>query len=178
MNNIVKCSNRACGLITDIANWRHVPTANPRVTEQHCPRCDGMTCFGAKPGEVERPKTGAQLIALERNRQLKIEGWTPAHDDTHKGCEMARAASAYAIVGSQIANLHLRGEKPVVEDEPYLAATPMNWPWQKEWWKPSSDPIRNLIKSGALLAAEIDRLQRLGNAGQNAPDVHSPAKKS
>jgi hypothetical protein len=35
-----------------------------------------------------------------------------------------------------------------------------DWPWSKKWWKPSSDPIRNLVKAGALIAAEIDRLQR------------------
>ena len=29
-----------------------------------------------------------------------------------------------------------------------------------EWWKPSIDPVRNLAKAGALIAAEIDRLQR------------------
>jgi hypothetical protein len=35
------------------------------------------------------------------------------------------------------------------------------WPWDQDWWKPSPDPIRNLVKAGALIAAEIDRLQRL-----------------
>ena len=34
------------------------------------------------------------------------------------------------------------------------------WPWSDKWWKPSDDPVRNLVKAGALLAAEIDRLQR------------------
>ena len=35
------------------------------------------------------------------------------------------------------------------------------WPWDMKWWKPSDeDPIRNLVKAGALIAAEIDRLQR------------------
>ncbi len=36
------------------------------------------------------------------------------------------------------------------------------WPedWEAEAWKPSADPVRNLVKAGALIAAEIDRLQR------------------
>jgi len=34
------------------------------------------------------------------------------------------------------------------------------WPWGSEWWKPSKDPIRDLVKAGALIAAEIDRLQK------------------
>lgn len=35
------------------------------------------------------------------------------------------------------------------------------WPWDAKWWKPSDDPIKNLVKSGALIAAEIDRLQNI-----------------
>jgi hypothetical protein len=35
------------------------------------------------------------------------------------------------------------------------------WPWDEKWWKPSTNPIRNLVKAGALIAAEIDRLQRV-----------------
>ncbi len=35
------------------------------------------------------------------------------------------------------------------------------WPWGKSWWKPSDDPIRDLEKAGALIAAEIDRRLRL-----------------
>ncbi len=36
-----------------------------------------------------------------------------------------------------------------------------SWPWDEEWWKPDNDAVRNLAKAGALIAAEIDRLQRL-----------------
>lgn len=32
---------------------------------------------------------------------------------------------------------------------------------EEKWWKPSDDPIRNLVKVSALIAAEIDRLKRL-----------------
>ena len=37
---------------------------------------------------------------------------------------------------------------------------PDSWPWALGWWKPGTDPIRNLEKAGALIAAEIDRLLR------------------
>lgn len=40
--------------------------------------------------------------------------------------------------------------------------SPREWPWDASWWKPSPDPIANLVKAGALIAAEIDRLQRKG----------------
>jgi hypothetical protein len=35
------------------------------------------------------------------------------------------------------------------------------WPWSPDWFKPSPDPIRDLVKVGALAAAEIDRIQRV-----------------
>jgi hypothetical protein len=38
---------------------------------------------------------------------------------------------------------------------------PWLWPFAPERWKPSpSNRIRELVKAGALIAAEIDRLQR------------------
>jgi hypothetical protein len=37
------------------------------------------------------------------------------------------------------------------------------WPWSFEWWKPK-DRIRNLVRAGALIAAEIDRLQAMQEA--------------
>jgi len=34
-------------------------------------------------------------------------------------------------------------------------------PFDEEWWKPSpDDPVWQLVKAGALIAAEIDRLRR------------------
>ena len=41
-----------------------------------------------------------------------------------------------------------------------LPAPAHDWPWGSEYWKPSEDPVRNLVKAGALIAAEIDRLNR------------------
>lgn len=32
------------------------------------------------------------------------------------------------------------------------------WPFDAPSWKPSEDPIKNLVRAGALIAAEIDRL--------------------
>lgn len=84
---------------------------------------------------------GAELIAVERQRQVEQEGWTPEHDDGHDRGQIAKAATAYLY--------HARG----------LTLTKREWPWEWEAWKPS-DPIRSLVKAGALIAAEIDRLQR------------------
>lgn len=42
-------------------------------------------------------KTGVDLIAAERKRQIEKEGWTLQHDrDEHTGGELALAACCYA----------------------------------------------------------------------------------
>lgn len=102
-------------------------------------------------------KTGIERIANERLRQIGYEGWTPEHDDEHEDGSLAAAAACYVSfsTASEDVRGHLRQNG--------MAA----WPWERNWWKPSpgdspSDRIRELEKAGALIAAEIDRLQRLG----------------
>lgn len=101
-----------------------------------------------------QPKNGAELIAAERERQITEEGWTPEHDDEHTDSELIGAAISYALESYSIGLLD-------DDDDDDHGFMPASWPWDAEWWKPSSDAIRNLVKAGALIAAEIDRLQRL-----------------
>lgn len=88
---------------------------------------------------------GIERIAAERRRQIGKEGWTADHDDEHVGGELAVAAACYAARAGQLDR-----------DDP-----PDAWPWGDEWWKPNDDPIRDLERAGALIAAEIDRLLRI-----------------
>ena len=97
--------------------------------------------------------TGIERIAAERTRQIDVEGWTPEHDDGHGGGDLSGAASDYANLASQIA---FEGSADFYD----CGHVPASWPWDPKWWKPSEDPIRNLEKAGALIAAEIDRLLR------------------
>lgn len=90
-------------------------------------------------------QTGTELIAAERQRQVAQEGWTLEHDDEHDDGELLQAARCYLSLNP---------------DYPHLTGAALDWPWHPDWWKPSPDPIRNLVKAGALIAAEIDRLQR------------------
>lgn len=84
---------------------------------------------------------------------MKKEGWTPGHDDLHRKFQLTKAALSYALaVCSPDLWSVARG---------FMQAPAWDWPWSKKWWKPSEDPVRNLVKAGALIAAEIDRLQRL-----------------
>lgn len=86
--------------------------------------------------------SGAELIAAERERQVKVEKWSAEHDDEQSRGQLLRAAECYskaARTGTLDYNM---------------------WPWELLWWKPA-DSVRMLVKAGALIAAEIDRLQRL-----------------
>ena len=85
-------------------------------------------------------------VLAERRRQIEVEGWTPEHDDEHSAGEMAAAAACYALnaagCGCEVAR---------------------NWPWDGSWWKPST-ARRDLVKAGALILAEIERLDRAAAA--------------
>jgi hypothetical protein len=92
--------------------------------------------------------TGADLIAAERLRQITVEGWTPEHDAEHADDHLARAAAAYAT--------------PARLREPLGWRIPVLWPWAARFWKPTPDDrVRELVKAGALIAAEIDRLNQV-----------------
>lgn len=87
------------------------------------------------------PPEGVALIATERRRQVEAEGWTAEHDAEHAEGDLYEAAIAYLLgIG-----------------EPEGMPPPDPWPWGAEWYKPSADPLRTLVKAGALIAAEIDR---------------------
>lgn len=94
--------------------------------------------------------SGIELIAAERQRQIGEEGWTPEHDALHGTEELAVAAALYALPDR---------DRPMRMRDP--AGVPRTWPWGDSWWKPCPDDrVRELVKAGALIAAEIDRLQR------------------
>lgn len=109
-------------------------------------------------------ETGVSMIASERSRQILVEGWTAEHDDEHEGCELARAAAVYTLNGA-------KNFAPVLDMRNPLE----HWPqtWSRIWFKPKSVSsmedtdeertvyVRDLVKDGALIAAEIYRVLRL-----------------
>jgi hypothetical protein len=110
--------------------------ADPTVAS-HLLTDEDRAVLDAATGKPLREATaadGATLIAAERTRQITAEGWTAQHDQEHTEGELIGAACAYA------------------------SGILSSWPdgWQ---YKPSKDPIRNLVRAGALIAAEIDRLR-------------------
>lgn len=90
----------------------------------------------------------ARDVLAERHRQIEAEGWTPSHDDAHEGREMAMAAGYYVLRDA------LRDQELTDEiAEALLIAH--NWRI-----KPPKNYRDSLIKAGALILAEIERLDR------------------
>lgn len=103
----------------------------------------------AAPAESSAPavkrRRGIAAIddaVAERERQINVEGWAPAHDDKHANGELIDAAVCY-IAAARTGAVEL----------------PETWPWAPEWWKPST-ARRNLIKGIALALAEVERMDR------------------
>jgi hypothetical protein len=106
---------------------------------------------------------GIEIISAERSRQGFEEGWTSSHDDQHTDQSLAQAAACYAWPA------------------PRPPAVKKAWPWDQYLWKPSTQTLRNgapenidgrirdLAKAGALIAAEIDRLQRMKEEMKDGP---------
>lgn len=104
-------------------------------------------------------------IELERARQQLVEGWTPEHDDTHDNGELAYAAVVYARHATDAGGA---GEA-LMRDARRIGA-PQDWPWSLDWYKPS-DRRRDLVKAGALIVAEIERLDRLEAKAKEAGEA-------
>lgn len=109
---------------------------------------------------MEKTKTGVELIAEERRRQIEIEGFSAEHDNRYDTGDLAMAGACYAL------NDHIYPLGQTAENKNGVHMTIERkalWPWAKRWWKPAltNKPearIRELVKAGALIAAEIDRL--------------------
>jgi hypothetical protein len=92
-------------------------------------------------------------VAAERRRHIETEGWDATHDDEHKDGSLALAAGSYC---ESAARPKLLARKPGC-----AFAIPKLWPlsWSRDWWKPKS-PREDLVRAGALIIAEIERLDR------------------
>ena len=105
--------------------------------------------------------SGAELIAAERQRQVETEGWTAEHDAAHRADDLARAAVCYATPPAD-RTIHTRNMSRSMgapdDRGDRFAQYPQGWPWSPDDWKPTNDRVRELVKAGALIAAEIDRL--------------------
>ena len=93
---------------------------------------------------METSELVAQELLWERQRQQDKLGWTPAHDDGHEHGELAIAAARYAVQGTDAE----------VRD-----------PHETEEWIKPCDRRRALVKAGALIISEIERIDRIAPKG-------------
>jgi hypothetical protein len=99
---------------------------------------------------TEAPTEAAVAVLDERKRQKEVEGWTQEHDDQHGKFSMSYAAACYALADTgavKSGNVNL-----------YKLWQWTGWSWFA-WWKPK-DRRRNLVRAGALILAEIERIDR------------------
>ncbi|WNO27855.1 hypothetical protein SEA_HUWBERT_106 [Microbacterium phage Huwbert] len=95
---------------------------------------------------------GADRIKHERIRQVDEEGYDALHDLGHQ-LQLIEAASVYMTLA--VAQIN-----EVPEREIKRAGHPKDagaWPWGRNQYKPK-DLLRNLERSGALIAAAIDAI--------------------
>ena len=95
--------------------------------------------------------TALHLFAAERWRQTQVEGYAPERDDGYEKGELAAAAACYAAPMRWVTG----------HDATRDVWIPKGWPWAYEHWKPTPDDrLREVVKAGALLLAEAERLIR------------------
>ncbi len=97
---------------------------------------------------VKSLSNAVQSVIAERQRHQSAEGWTPEHDDQYSKSQLLWASSCYVLNAIHPFN-----------------RIPFDWPWTPEWWKPTN-PRRDLVKAGALILAELERIDRAAGIGK------------
>ncbi len=152
----IKC--RGCAI-----TFQDLPVTRSNLDENgwRCHLCGGEVIFW--PSWVGCK--GLVRIAEERKSQIEEHGWRPEHDAEHDDGALAWAAVCYAA--PEIVYREKHGLRSIRFVDP--------WPWEAKWDRrkttrrdiPMSTGqrrrarIRELTKAGALIAAEIDRLEAL-----------------
>jgi hypothetical protein len=106
----------------------------------------------AAPVEVS---AAARDVLAERERQQSGEGRSIGGDDAYTDGQLARAATAYCQSGSGWLYSDVR-------------ISPAAWPFPDAWWKPKGKR-RDLVRAGALILAEIERLDRAAVTAARTP---------
>ena len=100
--------------------------------------------------------TAVELIAAEQERARTEEGYTPEHDVGH-AVELVWAGRCYA----EETAMRLNRKPTMLPGAEWLSAPDFQdfpWPWAPRYWKPTGDPVRDLVKAGSLIASAIDSL--------------------
>jgi hypothetical protein len=124
--------------------------------------CDTDGAWSAWQGAWNRHQSltdAARDVLTERQRQIEREGYEPSHDDDHIDGSLAEAAAFYA-----------RNRDP-------RETAPRYWPWDAASWKPKTRR-ENLVRAGALILAEIERLDRAAGSAIAGVAIHQTNKEN
>lgn len=148
-------------ILEDVENWKWYVTystkapwdADENETIEVCTQHDAKKLYyllKAMQKKISLLSPYAQMFSDERHRQITEERWTPEHDDEHVNGELADAAACYAMKKA------FWRPNSLVEIFPVWPAT-----WDEQWLKKRKHKRkRQLIIAGALLIAELERLDR------------------
>lgn len=113
-------------------------------------------------------KTGIELIAKERQEQIEKHGWNAKHDDKHNTGELADAAAVCA------STVRIYNKFEYANNTHFDVLAMKGWKLPLDWdgnrlldnnKSSKKTRIHQLKVAGALIAAEIDRLQRKESNG-------------
>ena len=94
-------------------------------------------------------KTGIELITEERAEQLGKHGWNLEHDSQHKDGILAKIAATLVVMHT---------DAKVSDPDKFSGSNDNPWGLEK---KLSGQLLHRLKVAGALIAAEIDRINNL-----------------
>lgn len=131
-----------------LQRWGSAAPAAPAVDESFEDLISDWAHGDALDAEYYRTLSqAARDVLAERRRQVCAEGYEPEADAMYESGELARAAATYALLATG-------DDSWRVED---------NWPWGMSTLK-RADPRRMLEKAGALILADMERIDRAAQA--------------
>lgn len=103
-----------------------------------------MGHFKSKPKKLD----GVELIAIERKRQVEELKWDYTDKELYDDDQLSTASLVYAMGES---------DKNWFNETFGIDFPKLFWPWNDKYYKPTpKDRVRELVKAGALIAAQID----------------------
>lgn len=105
-----------------------------------------VTAGRAAPAVGDAQTTAAHDVLAERQRQISVKGFNAERDDRYAHQQLGDAAAHYALMAGGWKSLYV-------------------WPWAQSTFKQGT-PREMLVKAGALILAEIERLDRVAQQGK------------
>jgi hypothetical protein len=150
-------------------HWSECPARNREAVAA------ALVAFAQAEVAKEREATNAARDVLrERARQQEREGedYSAEHDDGHDLGDLALAAAAYCLCSVAWTQQDEFGSQRVARFRQQAARL---WPWDEPYSKPNTkDARQDLVRAGALVLAELERIDRARASAQEQPEGKTP----